>query len=266
MKNISILLVFFFIASKAISQEYMALYEVHFKTSKSNPNSYKKGNCRLYLSDTASVFVDETTFLREQLRLSKEKLTPQEKLSKSIALKTTLFKFAIQKNSLTSTYSQNFNGELIGYEEPRMTAAQWQIHREAQNILGYSSQKATTRFGGRNWVAWFTVDIPFSDGPYKFAGLPGLITRLESEDEECIFDLQSFTKVATDEPKPVYTNTRITSRDRLSSIEKESAIQSIKRAESKGITLSKGGTTYSAQELEQERKKNEEDVNTLERN
>lgn len=264
MKNISILLIFFFTASKAISQEYVALYEVHFKTSKSNPNSYKKGNCRLYLSDTASVFVDETTFLREQL--SKEKITPREKLSKSIALKTFLFKFAIQKNGLTSTYSQNFNGERIGYEEPRMTAGQWQIHRETQNILGYPSQKATTRFGGRNWVAWFTVDIPFSDGPYKFAGLPGLITRLESEDEECIFDLQSFTKVATDEPKPVYTKIRITSRDRLSSIEKESATQSIKRAESSGVTLSKGGTTYSAQELEQERKKNAEDVNTLERN
>ena len=264
MKNIFLLLIFFLTPSKAISQEYVALYEVHFKTSKSNPNSYKKGNSRLYLSDTASIFVDETTFLREQL--SREKITPREKLSKSIALKTFLFKFTIQKNSLKSTYYQDFNGERIGYEEPRMTAGQWQIHPETQSIVGYPSQKATTRFGGRNWVAWFTVDIPFSDGPYKFAGLPGLITRLESEDEECIFDLQSFIKVTADEPKPMYTKIRITSRDRLSGIEKESATQSIKRAERSGVTLSKGGTTYSAQELEQERKKNAEDVNTLERN
>lgn len=33
-------------------------------------------------------------------------------------------------------------------------------------------------FGGRRWEAWFTPDIPYSDGPYKFCGLPGLILKI----------------------------------------------------------------------------------------
>lgn len=39
-------------------------------------------------------------------------------------------------------------------------------------------QKAKTRFGGRVWVAWFAQNIPVTEGPYKFQGLPGLIYEL----------------------------------------------------------------------------------------
>jgi GLPGLI family protein len=55
----------------------------------------------------------------------------------------------------------------------------WKILSETQKIGNYTAQKATTSFGGRDWVAWFTTDLPFPDGPYKFHGLPGLIVKLE---------------------------------------------------------------------------------------
>jgi len=55
----------------------------------------------------------------------------------------------------------------------------WKILSEKQKVGEYNAQKATTSFGGREWTAWFTSDIPFQDGPYKFYGLPGLIVKIE---------------------------------------------------------------------------------------
>jgi len=56
---------------------------------------------------------------------------------------------------------------------------EWKILSDKQKIGEYNTQKATTSFGGREWVAWFSTDIPFQDGPYKFYGLPGLIVKIE---------------------------------------------------------------------------------------
>lgn len=56
---------------------------------------------------------------------------------------------------------------------------EWKILPDKQKIGEYNAQKATVNYGGREWIAWFSIDIPFQDGPYKFYGLPGLIVKLE---------------------------------------------------------------------------------------
>ncbi|MCL8538320.1 GLPGLI family protein [Chryseobacterium gallinarum] len=56
---------------------------------------------------------------------------------------------------------------------------EWKILPDKEKIGNYNAQKAVTNFGGREWTAWFTQDIPFQDGPYKFYGLPGLIVKIE---------------------------------------------------------------------------------------
>lgn len=55
----------------------------------------------------------------------------------------------------------------------------WKIQPEKQKIGEYNTQKAVTTLGGRDWIAWFSTEIPFQDGPYIFYGLPGLIVKLE---------------------------------------------------------------------------------------
>lgn len=55
----------------------------------------------------------------------------------------------------------------------------WTILPDKKKIKGFEAQKATTQFGGREWVAWFTNEIQFSAGPYKFHGLPGLILEIQ---------------------------------------------------------------------------------------
>lgn len=58
---------------------------------------------------------------------------------------------------------------------------EWKILPEKQKIGEYNAQKATTKYGGREWTAWFSTDLPFQDGPYKFYGLPGLIVKIEDK-------------------------------------------------------------------------------------
>ena len=54
----------------------------------------------------------------------------------------------------------------------------WQIQPETKEILGFSCQKADCEFRGRKYEAWFTPEIPIDNGPWKFAGLPGLIVAI----------------------------------------------------------------------------------------
>ena len=69
---------------------------------------------------------------------------------------------------------KNFNirDSIAGFE--------WKIVNETKTILGYSCQKAKLFFRGRNYEVYFTSQIPYSDGPVKFMGLPGMILEVNS--------------------------------------------------------------------------------------
>lgn len=69
-------------------------------------------------------------------------------------------------------------GARFKYEEELGTLP-WKILEEMDTVLSYSCQKATLNFRGRDYVAWFTTDVPLSDGPWKFSGLPGLVLKVE---------------------------------------------------------------------------------------
>lgn len=81
----------------------------------------------------------------------------------------------------------------IGYNET--VKFDWKISNEKAKIGAYNAQKATTEFGGKKWTAWFSPDLPFQDGPYKFSGLPGLIVKIEDEGKNYSWVLQGNKKV-----------------------------------------------------------------------
>ncbi|MCY0968484.1 GLPGLI family protein [Chryseobacterium wangxinyae] len=75
----------------------------------------------------------------------------------------------------------------------------WKILSEKEKIGEFNTQKATTYFAGRKWIAWFTTDIPFQDGPYKFYGLPGLIVKIEDKANSHSFILKGVKNLKPDE-------------------------------------------------------------------
>jgi len=61
----------------------------------------------------------------------------------------------------------------------------WEIQNEFKKINIYNCQRAKGQFRGRDYIVWFTSDIPISLGPWKLNGLPGLI--LEASDSKNMF-------------------------------------------------------------------------------
>jgi len=71
----------------------------------------------------------------------------------------------------------------------------WKILQEKKKIGEFQVQKATTNFAGRNWTAWFTIEVPIQDGPYKFSGLPGLIVQIEDQTGTHKMELKGLKKI-----------------------------------------------------------------------
>lgn len=64
---------------------------------------------------------------------------------------------------------------------------EWKQESGSKTIIGYQCKKASCTFRGRKYTAWYTPDIPIYSGPYKFAGLPGLIMQISSDDNDYIW-------------------------------------------------------------------------------
>jgi len=64
----------------------------------------------------------------------------------------------------------------------------WTITPDTAVFFNYPCQKAALRFRGRNYEAWFTLQIPINDGPWKFFGLPGLILKVKDSEEQFDFE------------------------------------------------------------------------------
>lgn len=88
------------------------------------------------------------------------------------------------------TVTQEIAPNIMGYKEP-MEQIEWSLCEDSPRIIcGYNCNRATASYGGREWTAWYTPDIPVSTGPWKLHGLPGLI--MEAADSE---GLHTFTAI-----------------------------------------------------------------------
>lgn len=83
--------------------------------------------------------------------------------------------------------------------ESTIDAIDWQIGEDTKEISGYSCQMAKGVYGGREYTVWFAAELPFSFGPWKLFGLPGLILQAEDSRQEVFFNFVAFNKVTEEE-------------------------------------------------------------------
>ncbi len=66
------------------------------------------------------------------------------------------------------------------YVRDSLNLFKWQLVDSSRTILGYNCLMAKTTIRGRSFTVFYAPDIPLTDGPWKFNGLPGIILRAES--------------------------------------------------------------------------------------
>ncbi|MFD1256490.1 GLPGLI family protein [Mucilaginibacter terrae] len=85
-----------------------------------------------------------------------------------------------------------FNNYIV---EEAMPVLNWKISADTATFKGLQCQKATTRFKGRDYTAWFCADLPYRAGPWKLNGLPGLIVEAYDSKKEVVFAFDGLEKV-----------------------------------------------------------------------
>ena len=158
------------------------------KSDKSTENVY------LEVSPEKSLFFSENTVKRDSVmdRMRQTRTFSPDAMQNYRSTVT----YTIEKDLVNQTvmYSDRIGRDNYMYvEEPKM---EWKILPETVTIGEYKTQKAETNYGGRVWNAWFTTQLPYQDGPYKFSGLPGLIIKLEDTSGDYSFDLKETKKIA----------------------------------------------------------------------
>lgn len=102
---------------------------------------------------------------------------------------------------------------------------QWKITKETKTINGFECIKATTTKWGRDWTAYYSPNHPFSHGPYKFYGLPGLIFEISDTQKDYSFELYRF-KNRNIKNKQLYNSpkAKVVSKDKYEKIRHENAL------------------------------------------
>ncbi|WP_294300996.1 GLPGLI family protein [uncultured Chryseobacterium sp.] len=179
MKKTLFLLIFTF-SHLLFSQNNTFIYDMKYKPCQEK-DSLQMQNMILDVSDSKSIFRSSEDKDSDSILYSTKKITDypvgfdnQFYIIKDLA-----------KKKITKLIQNNTDTYTINIEE----IMEWEIDPEVVKIGDYSCQKAIVNYGGRQWTAFFTSQIPILDGPYIFHGLPGLIVKLYDTNKNYDFSL-----------------------------------------------------------------------------
>ena len=153
-------------------------YQLAYQPDSTNPVK-KSETFVLFLGNEQSLFQSKTKFLKDSFQTTADASGRSTQTSMDFYRQNqTNFDYNIIKKGCGDiTTVDRVYHDFYAYKDV-FDPGSWVILNDTATIVGYHCQKAQANFGGRQWFAWFTSEIPIPDGPYKFCGLPGLIVRL----------------------------------------------------------------------------------------
>lgn len=177
-------IIFFFFSLLSLCQSYDVTYNMVQKANVYNITTKIKSY--LYGNGVNSIY-EEDFELKKNAVINENNKSNDDKEVISLNKNPIYFKDLIEKK----IYYQ----DQIKFNEFNVVdvldSIEWKIENETKVILNYQCQKATCKFNGRDFVVFFTNEIPVSDGPWKFTGLPGLILEANSDDKIATFEIKA---------------------------------------------------------------------------
>ena len=184
----------------------MVTYEIIAHQDTNYINKFRKENMMLCLGDSISWFRSCNDYRFEQNMIEKERAGIIETTFFVKEGETSSFHYKICKNYPKGRISYMdavlMTGEFV-FEDDLGSIA-WTITDDTATMAGYWVKKALCDYGGRSWEAWFTPELPYSDGPYLFNGLPGLIIKIA--DTQSHYEFMMLKMEALENPIPITWN------------------------------------------------------------
>lgn len=176
---------------------------------------------------------------------------------KGIKIPKTSFPFTIIQSNENIQYFRLVGMSLLTYKETVIKT--WKLIDETKIINTISCKKAEVTFKGRNWIAWYSPEIPLPYGPYKFSGLPGLIIKIT--DDKGDWDFELVKSVSDSKLKGKFINIKKSRYTEAIETTQPKLKQALKNANANAnaVLASYGTTIIKGQEMVRQREKAREE-------
>ncbi len=156
-------------------------YQTTFVPDTLHPEKKEEETMMLKVGDKSSVYYSYAKYLTDSvLEADKAAGTSQEIIKEHLQQYSSKVNAQVYKNYPTgkTTTLDALAASRFRCEE-KEERPEWTLLPDTMTILSYPCRKAICHFKGRNYEAWYTPEIPKSEGPWKLCGLPGLILKAQ---------------------------------------------------------------------------------------
>lgn len=172
--------------------QLIVTYSLRYQLDSTNPDFIRQEDMLLFLGKNTSKFIGKNMFRHDTITRNFRSMAELQSFLMDPNRPFPRISYKIFKNYPAGkiTYIEHIPSNTFRSEED-LNMLDWELTEDTTTIHGLHSQKAICTYGGRKWIAWFSPEIPFSDGPYKFNGLPGLILKASDSEDHYIFEMVS---------------------------------------------------------------------------
>jgi GLPGLI family protein len=150
---------------------------------------------------------NESYFAYKRKELINQDVNDAQKFSFRVGDSSALYiKSKLIENSVSELVKGIRDNKFLIVEE-NIPKINWEISDSTKIVNAYQCFKATGYFAGRNYIVWFTPELPNLFGPWKLHGLPGSILEATDLTQEVRFvctKIESISKPINNEEDTPY--------------------------------------------------------------